>query len=616
MVQELLSAQPLIALYNQGRLQEMLEQASGFPLDNPDAAIVCNFAGAAKVGLNRLDEAVALFDLSIQVQPNYAEAHCNRGAILSRLGRTEEAIASFDAALRLDAGCFDTHYNRGNALRLLERRQEAVSSYDEALRLNPNHASAAHNRGATLQELGQLDAGIASFRHAVNISRSTSTAVHMMHLMGQVCDWSPTGIDPAHLGVRGDSVPALAMLALDDDPERQLKRSVAQISIKAPKVVFPEPRREGRLRIGYFSADFHRHATTALLTGMWELHDRERFEVHLYSYGPRREDDARRRLYSAVEQFHDVRDLSDAEIAALARSHGLDIAVDIKGYTQDGRPEILAYRAAAVQMFYMGFPGPAGQPFIDYVIADRIVIPEENRQFFTERVICLPNSYYANDNRRVISDAPQARADHNLPDDAFVFCCFNQTYKISPTEFDIWMRLLGKVDGSVLWLLKDNQWAEANLRKEAAARGVDPDRLTFAGRLPEADHLARHRCADLFLDTFNYNAHTTACDALWTGLPVVTKLGKSFAARVGGSLLYAIDLPELVMTTPEDYEQLALGLATDPERLAGIKAKLAANRLTTPLFDTKRFTRNIEQAYELAFTRRLGGFTPESFQLA
>lgn len=597
----------LLALFNEGRYQEVADRVR---LLAPDP-VALNIAGAANVALKRPDAALEMFDLAIQSKPDFAMAYYNRGTVLQAVGRVVEALASFDQTILIKPEYLDAHYNRGNALRHLGRPAEALASYDRALRLDPGNLGAHNNRGVVLHQLRRLDEAIASFDRALEIKPDLSAALSQaMHLRAQICDWS-----------RGDEIypidgPPLAGLAFEDNPERQLLRSQAQVAVRSPPVAFAEPSGSSRLRLGYFSADFHNHATMSLLAGMFEQHDRERFEVHAFSYGPHAADEGRQRLLGAVEHFHDVRALSDEQIAASARDNALDIAIDLKGYTSGGRPEIFAYRAAPVQMLYMGFPGPAGQPFIDHVIADRVVVPEENRRFFTEQVIYLPDSYFVNDDQRAISDAPQSREAQGLPAAGFVFCCFNQAYKISPAEFDIWMRLLTKVEGSVLWLLKDNHWAEANLRKEAAVRGVDPERLIFAERVPETEHLARHRCADLFLDTFNYNAHTTACDALWTGLPVVTKLGKSFAARVGGSLLYAINLPELVTTTPEDYEQLALGLATDPDKLAEIKAKLADNRLTTPLFDTERFTRNIEQAYEKAFGCYVHGSKPDHLTVA
>ena len=290
--------------------------------------------------------------------------------------------------------------------------------------------------------------------------------------------------------------------------------------------------------------------------------------------------------------------MADHAIADLARGHELDIAIDLKGYTRQSRPGLFALRLAPVQIAYLGYPGTMGADFIDYLIADPVVIPDGEKRFYTEKLLFLPNSYQPNDNRREIAQAGSSRADFGLPGDGFVFCCFNQNYKITPREFDIWMRLLGRVDGSVLWLLRSNEWAEANLRREARARGIDPDRLVFAGKLPHGEHLARHAHADLFLDTFNVNAHTTASDALWAGLPIVTRAGRQFAARVAASLLAAVGLPELIAGTDEAYEALALDLATDPDRLAAIRAKLAANRLSQPLFDTVGYTRDFEAALE------------------
>jgi predicted O-linked N-acetylglucosamine transferase (SPINDLY family) len=308
--------------------------------------------------------------------------------------------------------------------------------------------------------------------------------------------------------------------------------------------------------------------------------------------------------------------LSDQQAADLARRDELDIAVDLKGYTGDSRLGIFAWRPAPIQISYLGYPGTLAAPFIDYVIADKVVIPEEMRQHYAESVFYLPDSYQVNDNTRTIADRQLTRAEVGLPEAGFVFCCFNSSYKITPQEFDIWMRLLDRVEGSVLWLFEANQWAPDNLRREAEKRAIDPDRLVFAERLPQAEHLARHRLADLFLDTFNVNAHTTASDALWAGLPVVTRLGRGFAARVAGSLLQAVGLPELVTTTSEDYEALALDLATDPARLSTIKARLATNRLTMPLFDSEALTRHIEAAYETVYGNYLTGDEPRDIVIS
>jgi predicted O-linked N-acetylglucosamine transferase (SPINDLY family) len=320
----------------------------------------------------------------------------------------------------------------------------------------------------------------------------------------------------------------------------------------------------------------------------------------------------RQRLINAVDVFDDVKEMSDKDIALLARQDKIDIAVDLKGFTKDSRTGIFSYRAAPIQISYLGYPGTMGAEFIDYIIADKVVIPEKDKPYYRESVIYLPHSYQVNDNTRVISDRLVTKFSMRLPEQGFIFCCFNQNYKISPAEFNIWMRLLTKIKGSVLWLLKSNKWAESNLRLEAEKWGISGDRLIFAERLPQAEHLARQKLADLFLDTFNVNAHTTASDALWSGLPVVTKLGQGFAARVAGSLLAAIDMPELITETEQDYEALILDLATNPERLGAIKIKLAANRLSKPLFNTELFTKHLEDGYQRAYQQYFDGKKPEA----
>jgi predicted O-linked N-acetylglucosamine transferase (SPINDLY family) len=358
------------------------------------------------------------------------------------------------------------------------------------------------------------------------------------------------------------------------------------------------------LRLGYFSADFHDHATMNLMAGLLDRHDRSRFDIHLFSYGDAIRDAMRQRAEACAGTFHDVGRMSDDAVVELATRAKLDIAIDLKGYTKDSRIGLFARRLAPLQVSWLGYPGTLGGDFIDYIIADAQIVPEADRCFYTEKIRSLPNSYQPNDDRRVISDHVFTRVELGLPEQGVVFCCFNNNSKIGPEEFDLWMELLAQVEGSVLWLFRDNNLAAANLAREAERRGIARDRLVFAGRMPQAEHLARQRCADIFLDTFTYNAHTTASDALWAGLPVITKCGRSFAARVAASLLHAIGMPEMVVQTPEDYRKLALDLATGPERLAAVKAKLAANRLSTALFDTVTFTRDIERVYDALHAER------------
>ena len=410
-----------------------------------------------------------------------------------------------------------------------------------------------------------------------------------------------------------------ALIGIDDDPARTLARARTMVARKWPGasdyLVPAAPASPRRLRIGYFSADFSEHAVMYLMAGLLREHDRSRFELIGYSFGKSRTDPMREHVIACCDAFHDILDLSDDEAVALARSHDLDIAVDCTGYTRNARTALFARRVAPLQVNYLGYPGTMGAPFFDYIVGDPVVIPPEWREFYSERLIRLPGSYQPNDNQRQVIAPAGGRAAHGLPEDGFVFCCFNAAKKITPAEFGIWMRLLEQVPGSVLWLFAANRWIDSRLRAEAAKRGVDPARLVFAPFLPHHQHLGRQQLADLFLDTFVYNAHTTASDALWAGLPLVTMAGKTFQARVAASLLTAAGLPELITDTPEAYAALALELARSPARLAELRARLAANRLTCPLFDTAGYTRALEGAYEAIAARHRAGLPPADLLL-
>jgi predicted O-linked N-acetylglucosamine transferase (SPINDLY family) len=376
-----------------------------------------------------------------------------------------------------------------------------------------------------------------------------------------------------------------------------------------------EPYRHEKIRIAYVSADFHAHATSVLMAGVFERHDRNRFELVALSFGPDDGSEMRARVKNAFDRFVDVREKSDAEIAALMRQWEIDIAVDLKGYTKDHRSGIFAFRPAPIQATYLGYPGTMGAPYVDYIIADATVIPDEHRPYYAEQVAYLPDSYQCNDSRGTFTDDSVTRAQAGLPEAGFVFCCFNRNYKIAPDTFALWMRLLRDAPSSVLWLLEDNPDAKRNLEREAEAHGMASGRLVFAQRVSASEHLARHRLADLLLDTQPYGAHTTASDALWAGLPVLTALGTTFASRVAASLLNAVGLSELIADSLEAYEASALRLARHPDALVAIKNKLAANRDNCPLFDTARFTRNLESAYVAMWQRRQRGEPPRSFSV-
>jgi protein O-GlcNAc transferase len=567
----------LIGLYAQGELQQVLDQTKIFLEQFPYSILLHNIRGAVYAAFNQYDSAIDSYTQALQIKPDYAEAL----------------------------------YNMGNALLKKGEVDAAIDSYTQALKIKPDYAEAHNNIGGVQLKNGELDAAIGSYKQALQINPDCQpTRSLKLYSQAHICDWAAIQVDQdlfSKLGTTTQYIDPFSILSLEDAPERHKLRSEIYVKKTFPQKPLPlglKPlQKPKRLRIGYFSADFHNHATMYLMGKVFEAHDPEKFEIYAYSFGPDKNDELRQRLIKAVDVFDDVTNVSDEDAALLARQDKIDIAVDLKGYTQNARPGIFAYRAAPLQISYLGYPGTMGADFIDYIIADNVVITEHHEEHYTENVIYLPNSYQANDNTRRISERLVTRSEVGLPEQGFVFCCFNNNYKITPSEFDIWMRVLGMVEGSVLWLLKSNKWAEINLQLEAESRGIPRNRLIFAVKLPQDEHLARQQLADLFLDTFNYNAHTTASDALWSGLPVVTKIGKGFAARVAGSLLTAIGLPELVTETEQEYEALILDLATDPERLASLKDKLAANRFSKPLFDTELFTKHLEDSYQQVYHR-------------
>jgi protein O-GlcNAc transferase len=545
----------------------------------------------------------------LKINPDYADAYYNMGISFKEHGDLAASINSYKQVLKINPDYADAYLNMGNSLRDQGDLTAAIDSYKQSLKIEPSNADAYFNMGNSLRDQGDLTAAIDSYKQSLKIKPDYHVArAAKLYQQAHICDWIGIETDEnliSALGISTQKISPFELLALEDSPNRHRLRSEIyakndfpqkSLSLEARPVQKPK-----RLRVGYFSADFHNHATMYLMAKIFETHNSEAFEIYAYSFGHQSNDEMRQRLVKAVDVFKDVNELADQDVAKLVMQDQIDIAVDLKGYTKSSRTGIFAYRPAPIQINYLGYPGTMGADYIDYIVVDKIVVPAEYQDGYSESIIQLPNSYQVNDNTRVISDRLMYKSQLGLPESGIVFCCFNNSYKISREEFNIWMRVLGKVQGSVLWLLKVNKFAEENLRKEAEKRGISGDRLVFAEKLPQGEHLARQRLADLFLDTFNYNAHTTASDALWAGLPVVTKLGKGFAARVAGSLLNAIGLPELITETIEDYEALILELAANPQRLAALKEKLATNRLSAPLFDTELFTKHLEDGYEQAY---------------
>ena len=646
--------QSLINLYSQGQLQQALQQAETLVQQYPNSSVLLNIQGAVLKGLGQLDLSVDAFDKALAIKPDYADAHYNMGLVLQEQGKLEEAIEAYNKALAIKPDYVEVYNNMGNALKEQGKLEEAIEAFNKALAIKPDHAFAYSNMGIALQEHGKLEEAIESYNKAIAIKPDYADSycymgvalqeqgkleeaikayrkalaikpdydvarAQKLHVQAHICDWDSMakeiGLLP-RLGVSKDYVEPFTMLSLEDAPERHRRRSELYVATKYPQRTRSKWTRPSqkpkKLKIGYFSADFHNHATMFLMAQIFAAHDHEHFEVYAYSYGPDNYDEMRQKLITDVDKFYDVRNKSDAEIVDLARADNLDIAIDLKGYTKDERLSLFSRCLAPVQISYLGYPGTLGADFIDYIVADPTLIPKAKCGYYTEQVIYLPHTYQPTDNKRPISGKVMNREEHGLSSNNFVFCCFNQNYKISPKEFDIWMRLLSKVEGSVLWLLQSNEWAEQNLKHQAEARGVSSKRLIFADKIPQAKHLARQQLADLFLDTFNCNAHTTTSDALWAGLPVVTKLGEGFAARVAGSLLNAIGLPELITTTEHEYEDLILELATNPTRLAEVKKKLATNRISQPLFNTELYTKHLENGYQQAYQNYLDGNSPQT----
>jgi predicted O-linked N-acetylglucosamine transferase (SPINDLY family) len=642
------------ALYLLQRYEEAAESYSKTIELNPDHAEAYSNRGVTLFHLRQYAVAVESYDNAIRLKPDFAEAHFNRGNSLEALEQYLAAIASYDRAIRLNPRHAEACNNRGSVLQTLQQHQAALDSYEMALSIKPDYADAHCNRGIALQVLKQYEAAVASYDMTIRLKPGFADALYnrgnvlyflkqykaalesydkallsrpdyeylpgmRLHMKRFLCDWENIAEEcqQVEAAINRNETAALpfAILAMTDSPTLQRRAAEIYVRDKTPQhpslAEIPRRPKPDRIRIGYFSADYFNHATSYLMAELFERHDRSRFEIIGFSFGPDTVDEMSQRVSRSMDRFLDVRFLQDREVAELSRRLEVDIAVDLKGFTKDCRPGIFAERAAPIQVNYLGYPGTMAADYIDYLIADYILIPENSQHYYSEKIIYLPDSYQANDSQRTIANRTCTRAENGLPDTEFVFCCFNSVYKITPEIFDIWMRILGRVAGSVLWLLEENLWVGDHLRKEAARRGIAPNRLIFAQPLSLADHLARHRLADLFLDTLPYNAHTTASDALWTGLPVLTRTGVTFASRVAASLLHAMNLPDLVVATEAEYEEMAVALALDQQRYKALRQRVEESRQSAPLFNCERFTHHLESAYSAIFERYQAGLSPE-----
>jgi predicted O-linked N-acetylglucosamine transferase (SPINDLY family) len=572
--------------------------------------------------LRRIEAALASYEQGLRVDPNHVRALTNCGAVLLELGRPQEALRRFDRAIELQPDMADAHVNRGAALLELQRPEEAAAACERALQLNEHCAEALCTIGMAQMTLRQPQQAARAFAQLVEIAPEDRYALgNLLYANALCCEWTElqTNCERVVRGVlNGERVTLpLAFLPISASAEAQRQCARSFVEDRYPRATMDlaggRRYRHSRIRVAYVSADLREHAVSFLLAGVFERHDRERFEIIALSQRPPHRSAFGQRVSAAFDRFIDIGTLSDGDAAALVRELEVDISVDLSGFTVGNRTAVFARRPAPIQVGYLGFPGTLGADYIDYLIADHYLIPPGSEGHYSESIAYLPECFQANDDRRFVPPYCPSRCEVWLPHAGLVLCCFCNSYKINPELYDVWMRLLQALPGSVLWLIADNALIERNLRTEAWRRGVDPERVLFAPRLPYQEHLTRLQCADLFLDTFPFNGGATASDALWAGVPVVTCSGQAFSSRMAGSLLHTIGLPELVTQSLQEYEDLALRLSTNPMQLAHVRTRVARNRASRPLFDTDRFCKHLESAYLTMWQRHEQGEPPASF---
>ena len=591
----------------------------------PDFATAYNNKGVTLSDLKRYDEALIHYDQAIKLKPDYPEPYNNKGNIFNNLKRYDEALNHYDQAIKLKPDFPAAYNNKGIILLALKRHDEALIHYDQAIKLKPDFVDAYHNKALKFYKLKRYDEAVSNYDQALKLKPDYEYLFSMLvHVKMLLCNWQNFKFNVKSLSFlinenKKSAIP-FVISALIDSPSIQRKSSEIWVKDKHPykSLLGPisKPRHREKIKIGYYSPDFREHPITHILTEVIESHDKNQFELFGFYFGPPDSSKMHKRIAAAFNQFIDVRLKSDKDIALISREIGIDIAVDLTGLTNLSRTDIFSYRAAPIQVNYLGYPGTMAAEYIDYIIADRTLIPVESQKHYSEKIVYLPNSYLINSSKREIAKKIFTKEEFDLPKERFVFCCFNSSYKITPDTFDGWMRILKAVKGSVLWLLQDNRTTILNLLKEAQVRGIDSNRLIFVKKInPFSEHLARYQLADLFLDTLPYNAHVTASDALWAGLPVLTCIGDSFASRVAASLLNTIELPELITRTKEQYEAKAIELGNNPEKLTAIKNKLERNRLTTALFNTTKFTNYIQAAYRQMYENYQADLPPRNIYI-
>ena len=601
-----------ITNFNTGKREEAERLFREVLKTNPSHFDANHYLAIVLVNLGRLDEAVILFKKTLELKPD-SDVFQNFADTLIQLKKFEEAEINYRKVLEFNPDNIDIQYNLGNTLKILNRLDEAEVVYKKTIDLKPDYFNAHHNLAITLNSLNKLDESLKYWKIAKTLKPDADFLLGtILYLKMQLNIWDELQSELQELTKKINNgekfINPFPTLSLIDDPELHRKAAKIYLNNKTPKSnLFPKISKyhsHEKIKIGYFSTDFNNHPVGKLTAELYELHDRKKFEIHAFSFGLDKKDETNTRIRKGVDHFHDVHRISDIDLVKLARSLEIDIAIDLTGYTAQNRAEIFAMKVAPIQINYLGYTSTTGADYMNYLIADKTIIPEKNKKYYSEKIVYLPNNYMVNESKVKVSEKLFIRKDVGLPAEGFVFCCFNTHFKISPITFAGWMRILKAVDGSVLWLLPKNENAVKNLKKEAKKHGIDESRLIFAPSLDlNEDHLSRQKLADLFLDTLPYNAHITASEALRMGLPVLTCMAQAFSGRVAASLLKAVNLSEMITTTQEQYERLAIELATNPEKLKIIKNKLANNLPTAPLYDTPLFTKNLEAAYQVMYEK-------------
>ena len=637
----------LVALLNSKQYDELEKKLEKLLLEHPKSFILFNLQGMLKKIIGKNLDAIKSFKNAIKINPNVVESHNNLGALQLELNKFLDAKESLENAIKIKNNFFEAYNNLGILYKNQKKFNKAINFFKRCIELNKEHNNAYYNLGETYDEIGDLEHAILNYKNSLKINpndyaanynigdlflrkkkfrdavsffkkaydlnqRYTPALASYIFCKMSLCDWSALEDFEKvknDIGIKGEPIHPFYTLNLIDDPKnlqiRSQNWSRSNFKNDPDNLISSINAKNEKIKLGYFSSDFHNHAMLLLMRGQLKTHDTNKFEIYLFGFGNPPQSNLFDEIKNKNNIYIDLSDKSDDEAVELVRNKKLDFAVDLNGFTTNSRTNIFAKKIAPVQINFLGYSGTMGSDFMNYIIADEVLIDEKTRKFYQEKVIFMPNSYQPNDDERLISETKSSRNDHGLKDNDVVICCFNNTYKITKYEFDVWLRILKKVDNAILWLLDTNEEVKININNYVSREGVDPKRIIYAKRINYSKYLERLKHADIFVDTFNYNAHTTCSDALWSGVPVVTKKGKQFSSRVASSLLTAVGMKELISNSVEEYEKIILDLALNQNKLQKCKNKLKKDISLKPLFNTKNYTKNFENCLEKIYKNRL-----------